>query len=277
MLYEVITILLLINLVSGSSLNPRIVNGVNTYQNEFPQIVSLRYNNKHTCGATILNENFLLTAAHCVQLNVINYNVQYGLTHIIEGPNAPNVIGVSRLIPHENYLPVVILMGARNDVALVELKESLKFGTNVQPTKLPKASSTVPESSTAVVAGWGLLSTGGLAASDLQKVYLEVYSDTKCETSMFSASKWYHICAGVPQGSKGICNGDSGGPLIVDGTQVGIVSWSTRKCGLEGVPGVFVKVSNYVGWIEKNMSTDATKSNGFFANLWNYVHHLFFK
>ena len=56
MLYEVITILLLINLVSGkitteltnfimtvclgSSLNPRIVNGVNTYQNEFPQIVT---------------------------------------------------------------------------------------------------------------------------------------------------------------------------------------------------------------------------------------------
>ena len=51
-----------------------------------------------------------------------------------------------------------------------------------------------------------LFQTGGLAASDLQKVYLEVYSDTKCETSMFSASKWYHICAGVPQGSKGICN-----------------------------------------------------------------------
>lgn len=43
-----------------------------------------------------------------------------------------------------------------------------------------------------------------------------------------------------------------GGPLLVDGVQVGIVSWSIKPCGLAPYPGVFTEVSHYIEWIEEN-------------------------
>lgn len=59
-----------------------------------------------------------------------------------------------------------------------------------------------------------------------------------------------HICGGVPEGGKGECNGDSGGPMVYNGMQVGVVSWSVKPCTRPDYPGVYTKVSRYVDWIE---------------------------
>lgn len=68
------------------------------------------------------------------------------------------------------------------------------------------------------------------------------------------------FCAGVPEGGKDSCQGDSGGPYALwDGTRywaAGIVSWGV-DCGREGRYGVYTKVSNYVGWINKIMHEDS--------------------
>lgn len=47
----------------------------------------------------------------------------------------------------------------------------------------------------------------------------------------------------------GQCNGDSGGPLTVNGVQVGIVSWSIKPCQVPPYPGVYTEVSHYISWI----------------------------
>lgn len=65
-----------------------------------------------------------------------------------------------------------------------------------------------------------------------------------------------NICAGVEGGWKGQCSGDSGGPLLVDGVIVGIVSWSIKPCTRPPYPGVFTAVSQYVEWIEENSGID---------------------
>jgi trypsin len=41
---------------------------------------------------------------------------------------------------------------------------------------------------------------------------------------------------------------------MVNGVQVGIVSWSVKPCTVEGYPGVFTKVSRHVEWIWKNIA-----------------------
>lgn len=62
------------------------------------------------------------------------------------------------------------------------------------------------------------------------------------------------VCAGNSSG--GTCFGDSGGPLIIKGSddqtdiQVGITSWSF-SCGRPGFPSVFARVSNQITWIKK--------------------------
>lgn len=45
----------------------KIVGGYDAKNGEFPYQVSIRINNKHFCGGSILNQYYILTAAHCLQ------------------------------------------------------------------------------------------------------------------------------------------------------------------------------------------------------------------
>lgn len=83
----------------------------------------------------------------------------------------------------------------------------------------------------------------------LQKVDLEIFDDDECSSRHGIQMHPSNICAGVPEGGKGQCSGDSGGPLIFNNTQVGIVSWSRKPCTKPPYPGVFTEVSAYAGWI----------------------------
>lgn len=72
------------------------------------------------------------------------------------------------------------------------------------------------------------------------------------------------ICAGGYFG-RDSCAGDSGGPLKYVSThingspsyiQYGIVSYGPRHCGISGQPGVYTKISPYIGWILDNIQSD---------------------
>lgn len=64
-----------------------------------------------------------------------------------------------------------------------------------------------------------------------------------------------NICSYDIKHVKGICSGDSGGPLICNGTQVGVVSWSPtgNECAHEHVPDVFSRIDINVRWIKEIM------------------------
>lgn len=65
-----------------------------------------------------------------------------------------------------------------------------------------------------------------------------------------------NICAKVPGKGSGSCNGDSGGPMTVNGILVGLVSWAAKPCGVLPYAGVFTAISPYIEWIEKNSGLD---------------------
>jgi len=50
-----------------------------------------------------------------------------------------------------------------------------------------------------------------------------------------------------------ICQGDNGDPLLVDGVQLGIVSWSLA-CLQTNEPTVFTQVSAYIDWINSRIN-----------------------
>lgn len=56
-------------------------------------------------------------------------------------------------------------------------------------------------------------------------------------------------------GSVGVCSGDSGGPLLVDGVQVGVISFGTVDCQL-GLPSVYTGLTEYRDWILENAKDD---------------------
>lgn len=99
------------------------------------------------------------------------------------------------------------------------------------------------------------LQTGGVIQSHLQEVNLKIYSDEECNSRHNGATTTSHICGGVDEGGKGQCSGDSGGPLLYQGSiQLGIVSWSIKPCTVAPYPGVYTKVSHYIGWINEQIN-----------------------
>lgn len=93
--------------------------------------------------------------------------------------------------------------------------------------------------------------TGGVVQTTLQEVDLIVFSDEECRNRHNSPIHPSHICGGVPEGGRGQCSGDSGGPLLVNGVEVGVVSWSEKPCTIAPYPGVYTQVSYYREWIRQ--------------------------
>lgn len=106
------------------------------------------------------------------------------------------------------------------------------------------------------VLGWGVTSAGGNQASEYLMAAEVIYNnDLECVQNYSSVYPVYTCgmcCASEP--GRDSCQGDSGGPLVLAygdlpmPYQVGIVSWG-YGCAQPGYPGVYTKVSKYLGWI----------------------------
>ena len=59
------------------------------------------------------------------------------------------------------------------------------------------------------------------------------------------------MLCGVGENEAGSCEGDSGGPIVVDNILVGIVSFGLNICGHE-YPSVFTKVQAFLNFITKH-------------------------
>ncbi|RZC38038.1 Trypsin domain containing protein [Asbolus verrucosus] len=56
-------------------------------------------------------------------------------------------------------------------------------------------------------------------------------------------------------GKDGFCYGDSGAPLLFNGSQIGLVSGGDKLCN-KSVPTVFTNVAYYLLWIQENIIED---------------------
>lgn len=233
----------------GPLIANRVVNGSDALYAEFPYMASLRTRTgMHTCGATILATDWILTAAHCIYSeNPEDYSVQYGTNEISR--NGDYIVKVKKIVVHQGY------DGDNNfihDIAVLQLEEPIEFNKNVHPVQIPEYLELTEGGVGAMVVGWGYNDTAGMLQNWLQKVELETVTDSECRKLHFERIHSTNICAGVVEGGKGQCTGDSGGPLLVNNKQVGIVSWSMKPCTAAPYPGVFTEISYYTEWLREH-------------------------
>uniref|UniRef100_A0A672NQI2 pancreatic elastase II n=1 Tax=Sinocyclocheilus grahami TaxID=75366 RepID=A0A672NQI2_SINGR len=226
----------------------RVVGGTDVKPNSWPWQVSLQYQSGssfyHTCGGTLIDKQWVLTAAHCIGSRT--YRVYLGKHNLaLSSESGSLAISPSRIIVHENWDSYNIRL----------LSTPVTFSDKISPACLSNFC-------------LSLSSANGPIADILQQALLPVVDYATC-----TRSDWWGnlvtnlmVCAGG-DGVVYSCNGDSGGPLNCqrsDGTWDvhGIVSFgSSLGCNYPKKPSVFTRVSGYISCFNNvNMNTNLTDS-----------------
>ncbi|XP_013373938.1 PREDICTED: transmembrane protease serine 11B-like protein isoform X1 [Chinchilla lanigera] len=232
-----------------SATHDRIKGGSTAQEGEWPWQASLKMNGKHYCGAVLISERFLLTAAHCFTKtdDPKSFVVSFG-TEVTPPYMQHNV---QQIIIHEGY----VKGEHHDDIAIIRLTEKVAFKNDVHRVCLPEATQIFLPGEGVVVTGWGALSYNGKFPGLLQKAPVKIIDTNTCnaEESYDGMIQDTMLCAGYMEGNIDACQGDSGGPLVYPNSRniwylVGLVSWGD-ECGKINKPGVYTRVTAYRNWI----------------------------
>ena len=240
-----------------------IVGGEGVDISEYPYQVALykKYKSRgqdtyyQVCGGTIINEEWILTAAHCVnRTKAGDWAILAGKTYLSTA-TISDLTFVSGLEVYPGYRDVT----AGKDCALMHLSTPLDLSdpniAAIQWLTSAEASAGYTDAGLAsVTSGWGTLSSGGSSPDQLQAVAVPLVSNADAAAAYGSRNITDdQLAAGVlGVGGKDACQGDSGGPLVVEVGNVvkvaGITSWG-NGCALPDYPGMYGRVSSFDSWI----------------------------
>lgn len=247
--------------IAKPTLSTKIVGGENALKGEISYIVSLRSkNNGHFCGGSLIAQDWVLTAAHCVRGGTVN-EVWIGMLDQKDTAGVEK-IKPAKIIAHEKYSSSTM----ENDFALIKLSSNSSFA----PVAMNNVEISIDDSMDAapimsMTAGWGAVKESNYTLPNiLQKVSVPLVSTNNCnvEEAYNGDIKDSMICAGYKTGGKDSCQGDSGGPLsVVDAetgvhTLIGVVSWG-EGCARANKYGVYSKVSSGYEWIQTKINTSS--------------------
>ena len=244
----------------GSS-GQEIVGGTNTTIAANPWQVSLQSSGgSHFCGGSVLNENWILTAQHCVKSGSTVTKpgrIAAGSTTLSGMSSTGQIRTVAQVVVYPGYVDP----GVGKDVALLRLSTPLDLsGPNVKAIGLISAADATAGLTNpgviSTVTGWGALSSGGSSPNTLQTVNVALLSNASAQTSYPNETITADQLAAASPG-KDSCQGDSGGPLTVlkNGvpTLAGVVSWG-YGCADSRYPGMYARVSSFESWITSTIS-----------------------
>ena len=167
----------------GEASQAKIKGGFKAQEGDWKSAAAIYKDNKFICGATIVNRDTIVTAAHCLAGYVKDgggfYTVRAGMLRKQSSSPWEQQRFIKEVITNPDYDNIFL----SHDVALAKLNESLAMNRAVQITCLPQHEEMFPAvGSTCRAAGWGDLSEQGQESQELMTGQVPVRATcTRCE------------------------------------------------------------------------------------------------
>ncbi|XP_014675770.1 PREDICTED: trypsin-like [Priapulus caudatus] len=245
--------------------NGRVTGGTEAIPNSWPWQVSLRYipvRDSHYCGGTLIRDNWILTAAHCVTMpgynKPENVRIYAGSHHLSKDDTFEQKRQAVKIVKHAGFS--MLGNDLSDDIALIKVDPPFTLTDQVSLMCLPEQNTPIEAGTMVYVSGWGTTQDfndypNSPPSDVLKQMYAPVYDWDKCKASTlmhYIGLKENMICVGYEEGVHDSCKGDSGGPVSNDDSGLwtihGIVSWGT-SCGKPSEPTVYTEVAKYVDWV----------------------------
>lgn len=178
---------------TSHQLESRIVGGFLVNIKRVPWQVSLQLHG-HICGGSIISDQWILTAAHCLWLP--SFKVRVGAMNKFWGGQSHDI---DKVIKHEHYDERSLDF----DFGLIRLKNMLKFNGRIQPIRLPNIDDAdIVAGEKCLVSGWGNTMNVWEPSLFLRAVVVPKVDQQLCNKVYDNEITDRMFCAGYEEGGK---------------------------------------------------------------------------
>ncbi|XP_055585297.1 collagenase-like [Uranotaenia lowii] len=223
----------------------RMVNGSIAWTGQYPYFVSVFHstsvNLTGLCGGSIIAKRWILTAAHCAD-DKASFMILVGNAVLHRG---------NKFITQEKYIhPEYNPKNLQNDIALLHLSSDIIYTDYAKQISLPN----IGESSSFVgynpiVMGFGKTSDTSDLSVNLRYAEVNVISNSNCIPTFGPETVVDSTMCTVGLAGQSICNSDSGGPVVYNNVQIGIISFIHATGCKQGKPFGNVRITSHRQWI----------------------------